>query len=213
VWVGQRRSEEAKRHWLGEPATGCPNAPFIHETAYSTCPVIRRVLEFGANDGGNLAYFLARDSVVQAVGIDINPIVTTPQGAYPQRYQGVVGDESALFGGLGAFDLAFTISVLDHMPDREVVGRVLARLVDLAPHVILLEPAIAGVEGDVSGKTRSEVALGLPRPHKRFAAHSYLWHYEELLRALPVSWTKAPRPLHSHSLGPFYQLFVIARRR
>ena len=89
----------------------------------------------------------------------------------------------------------------------------LARLVDLAPHVILLEPAIDNVEGDVSGKTRAEVAPDLPRPHKRFASHSYLWHYEALLRALPVTWTKAPRPLHSHSLGPFYQLFRIARRR
>lgn len=150
--------------------------------------------------------------MAKAIGIDINPIVTTPAGLYPERYQGIVGDESALDGDLGSFDVAYTISVLDHIPDREVVRRVLARLVELAPHVILLEPSIGNIEGDVSGKTRAEVASGLPRPDKRFAAHSYLWRYEELLAGLPVTWTKEPQPLHSHSLGPFYQLFVIARR-
>ena len=185
----------------------------MYDAAREACPTLRRVLEFGANDGGNLAYFLAHDDQVHAVGIDINAIVTRPEKTYPDRYRGIVGDESMLSRGLGSFDLAYTISVLDHIPDRRVVAHVLGRLVDLAPHVILLEPAIAGVEGDVSGRTRDEVAPNLPRAHKRFAAHSYLWNYDELLGRLPVAWTKEPRPLHAHSLGPFYQCFVLERGR
>lgn len=200
----------AKTHWLAEKPTNCPNAPRIYEAAQPA--TWRRILEFGANTGGNLTYVLSRHPDVEAVGIDINPIVKEAEGTFP-NYRGIVGDENALDAlATDSFDLAFTISVLDHIPAPSVAEHVLKRLIELAPRVVLLEPVIPGIHGDVSGRTRGELAANLPKPHKRFASHCYVWDYERWLSRLPVSWHHRPEPLHTASLGPFYRLFVITRR-
>jgi SAM-dependent methyltransferase len=204
-----RQGEEAKAHWLAEAPTNCPNAGRIYDAAQPA--TWRRVLEFGANTGGNLTYFLDRHPGVEAVGIDINPIVKQPESSHA-TYRGIVGDESTLAAWApDSVDLAFTISVLDHVPAPAVAERILNALVTIAPKVVLIEPAIPGVHGDVSGRTRGEIARDLPAPHKRFAAHSYVWDYERWLSRLPVSWTSRPEPLHAQSLGPFYRVFVITR--
>lgn len=205
-----RQVADAKALWLDLAPTACPNASRIYEAAQP--PPLRRILEFGANTGGNLTYFLDRHPHLEAIGVDINPIVKTPESQYP-RYRGVVGDESALSEWEpNSFDLAFTVSVLDHIPDPRLVERILTTLVTLAPKLILLEPVIPGVHGDVSGRTREELGSGFPLPHKRFAAHSYVWDYDRWLGKLGVSWTRRPEPLHAGSLGPFYELVVITGR-
>lgn len=206
-----RKAADAKVHWLAEALTECPNAPHVYAAATPDAGW-QRILEFGANNGGNLVYFLDHHPGLRAVGVDINPAVKTPEARYP-AYQGIVGDESALEQWQAdTFDLAFTVSVLDHIPSPQTVEHVLRRLVEVARRVVLLEPVIAGVHGDVSGRTRAEVAPGLPAPHKRFAPHCYIWDYDGWLARLPVTYTRTPYPLHAHSLGPFYHLYVITRR-
>jgi SAM-dependent methyltransferase len=205
-----RRLEGAKELWSKQFTTECPNASHIYEAAQPG--PWQRVLEFGANSGGNLTYFLDRHAGLEAVGVDINPIVKRPELQYP-GYHGVIGDETVL-GTFApdSFDLAFTVSVLDHIPAPHVAQQTLKTLITLGRKVVLLEPMIPGVHGDVSGRVRSEVAPGLPAPHKRFASHCYLWNYNKWLSRLPVTWTCRADPLHSHSLGPFYHLYVITRR-
>lgn len=201
---------DAKTHWLAEKPTNCPNAERLYRAAQPA--TWRRILEFGANTGGNLTYVLDRHRDMEAVGVDINPIVKAPEAEYP-TYTGIVGDETALDGlPANGFDLALVCSVLDHIPDPSVARRILARLIDLSSKVVLLEPVIPGVHGDVSGLTRGELNRNLPSPHKRFAAHCYVWDYERWLKTLHVSWESGPEPLHAASLGPFYHLFVITRR-
>jgi SAM-dependent methyltransferase len=201
---------DAKKHWLAEQPTNCPNAERLYRAGLPA--TWQRILEFGANTGGNLTYILDRHPAMAAVGIDINPIVKAPETAYA-TYSGIVGDERALDQlPADGFDLALVCSVLDHIPDPSVARRVLERLIDLSRKVVLLEPVIPGVHGDVSGLARGELNRSLPNAHKRFATHCYVWDYARWLKPLPVSWESRPEPLHAASLGPFYHLFVITRR-
>jgi hypothetical protein len=71
---------------------------------------------------------------------------------------------------------------------------------------------IEGVHGDVSGKTRNQVRPGLERGDKRFAPTSYIRDVHAMLAKRPVDRQWAPMPLHTASLGPFYQLYDIRPR-
>lgn len=140
----------------------------------------------------------------------MNEIVTELAQEHGSRYRPIVGDERTLEPLPDAsFDLALTVSVLDHIPSRRTVAAIIRELVRLSSLVILVEPWIAGVDGDVSGKPRSQVAPMLERGDKRFAAHSYLWDYDARLAELPVTWTKTPNSLHAASLGTFYKVYSI----
>jgi SAM-dependent methyltransferase len=201
-----RKRASAKALWAAK-LSPCEYSAVIYEAAAPA--TWSRILEFGANQGGNLEYFLDRHSAVHAVGVDINPVVRQIEAAQP-HYRGIVGDESALNAfASGAFDLAFTVSVLDHIPSADVVMDVIGNLMRLAPRVLLLEPWIEGIHGDVSGRTRSQVKAGLENGHKPFAPHSYLWNYDAMLTRLHARYEKHHVPLHKHSLGPFYYLYQI----
>jgi len=211
-WFPDSKVRAAKDHWRGK-RNECQTGP----TMFEAIPVeaqsgIKRVLEFGCNWGGNLAYFLDRLPGAEAVGIDINPVVRSLEERYPGAYLGIVGDESTLarFSN-NEFDLAMTSSVLDHIPSPAIVRNVIRELVRTSRQVMLLEPWIEGVEGDVSGKVRGQVRKDLPAPHKPFAPHSYLWNYDAILTQLGVRWSKRPQPLHAASLGPFYFLYAISK--
>lgn len=201
--------ERVKCYWR-DRWNPCSHGRIIFEALpEATRSRLTRVVEFGASWGGNLKYFMDRLPNIEAVGIDINPAVLTLAQDDP-RYRGIVGDEQALtrFGDR-TFGLAFTVSVLDHLPYDYLVEEVIVQLVRIAGRVMLLEPFIEGVHGDVSGKTRNQVKPGLERGHKPFAAYSYVWNYDRLLRKHGLAWQKAPMPLHAASLGPFYHLYQI----
>ena len=152
---------------------------------------------------------MGRLPALQAVGIDVNPVVLEPVGTL-QGYTGIVGDERTLAQFADrAFDLAFTVSVLDHIPHDDVVEEIISHLLRVAGRVILVEPWINGVHREVSLKTRDEITSGLPRGHKTFAPHCFVWNYDAMLRKQPVEWRKTPMPLHEASLGPFYHLYDI----
>jgi hypothetical protein len=93
----------------------------------------------------------------------------------------------------------------DHLPTARLVARAIQELQRLASTVVILEPYIAGVTGNVSGKRRQQVKPGLPRGHKVFAPHSCLWDYPRWFGP------GQPMPLHPASLGPFYHRFVWIR--
>jgi hypothetical protein len=204
-----RKRASAKTLWANKRSP-CEYSSLIYEAALPA--TWRRLFEFGANWGGNLQYFLARHPAIQATGVDINPAVLELQATLP-NYRGIVGDESALEDfGVDAFDLAWTVSVLDHIPSEDVVRSAIAHLARISTRVLLLEPWIEGVHGDVSGRIRNAVRPGLPGSHKPFAPHSYLWNYDAMLQQLGVPFTKRAAPLHAHSLGPFYYLYDLGRR-
>jgi 2-polyprenyl-3-methyl-5-hydroxy-6-metoxy-1,4-benzoquinol methylase len=141
-WWDDRHRARVLRTWAGK------SNPCAHpEKIRTVCQTPHRVLELGANWGGNLQLFLAAGA--ECVGIDPNPSVLHHD--WP-RYTGIVGDDRTLRTLEGQFDLAFTISVLDHLPTARLVARAIQELQRLASTVVILEPYIAGVTGNVSGK-------------------------------------------------------------
>ena len=126
---------------------------------------------------------------------------------------GIIGDEKTLskFNN-DFFDLSFTVSVLDHIPDKKIVFQVLQDLIRTSKVVILLEPYIENVEGDVSNKARYMIKDGLINERKVFNNFCYLWNYDEYLIDNNLNFKKNTMPLHSASLGPFYHIYIITKK-
>ena len=209
----ERKRKSVKRFWstIKNP---CSNSALIFDALEVTeRQQIHKILEFGASWGGNLRYFMDHLPGLQTVGIDVNPVVAELATRYP-NYTGIIGDEAVLKNFASEiFDLSFTVSVLDHIPVDRVVEDIIVQLVHISKHVILLEPFIDGVHGDVSDKTRNQVKRGLERGHKPFAAYSYLWNYDRMLDRIGSAWQKHAIPLHAGSLGPYYHLYSIRGAR
>ena len=172
----------------------------------------KSVLEFGANWGGNLKSINDQFPHLHVTGIDINPSVKELEKRCA-NYRGVIGDEKTLTTlPSDCFDLPFTISVIDHIPSEKIARNTLGELIRVAESVVLLEPFIEGVHGDVSHLSRKQLREGLPDPHKQFGQYCYVWNYDKWLNDLGVSWSKKPCPLHSASLEPFYFLYQVDKR-
>ena len=170
---------------------------------------VRRILEFGAGHGQNLAFLNSVIPDAQLRGVDINKVVQEPESAL-SNYRGIVGNQTALRElADSSSDVAFTMSVLDHIPSRSIVQQVMTALLRIAPHVFLFEPYVEGVEGDVSGWSRHRLKPDLPDSHKVFAPHSYLWDYPTLAQQIGARVLHTHTPLHASSLGPFYHIFYL----
>lgn len=105
----------------------------------------KRVLEFGCNVGRNLVAIRQLDASIHVEGVDVGH---QPVRFGRQRYGLTLheGDESWLTRQPDdAYDVAFTVSVLDHIADPDPV---MAQLARIAPVLLLCEPWM-GREGDV----------------------------------------------------------------
>lgn len=206
VFEGRQRSK-AKGYWKGIQQPGLHGEIIFNSINEDYVPRLNKILEFGCSRGGNLKYFMDKLPGIQTIGIDINEAVMELQSLYP-KYTGIVGDEGYLetIPDKG-FDLAFTVSVLDHIPSKTVVEKVIFNLLRIARHVMLLEPFVEGLDGDVSGKIRNKCIKGFEKRNKAFAAFSYLWDYDGIMKKAGAKWCKFPMPLYNSSLGPFYHLF------
>jgi SAM-dependent methyltransferase len=162
----------------------------------------RSVLEFGCHVGRNLAAIRDAAPDVRLVGLDINAEAVR-FGRDESELDLRVGDERTLgeFAD-GEFDLVFTVSVLDHIPDIAAVCRELVRVA--ARNVFLLEVTLP-VEGKVVRHF----------DHKRGGVHpstdaSYSWAIDRCLAHLSRVWRLDCRPcyLHSSRLGPYYWSYL-----
>ncbi len=149
----------------------------------------RRVLEFGCNVGRNLRAIRDRAPGVELVGIDVNAEAVA-WGRRKWRLDLRHGDERRIEPD--AYDLAFTVSVLDHIPDPEAA---IAALAASAPSLVLVEPWL-GSEGAV----------------KAHNPYTYSWDYASRLRALGMGVTTRRFPLSDQSIGPEYRMFRARRR-
>lgn len=179
-WWGQRKL--MRYYMTDQPWTSAlVDAILAHEP--------KRVVELGCNVGRNLRAIRDRDPKVELVGIDVNADAV----AWGQRKWGLdlrVGDERLLEPD--DYDLAFTVSTLDHIPEPEAA---LAALTGAAPRLILVEPW-TGVEG----------------PLKSHNPYTYGWDYATRLRSLGLVVTSRKFPISDMSIGPEYRLFQARRR-
>ncbi len=162
---------------------------------------VASVLEFGCNVGRNLAAIAAAPGQ-RLVGIDVNPEAIR-RGRATGGLDLRVGDEQTLAGFRdGEFDLVFTVSVLDHIPD---ISRLCRELVRCARrHVLCLEVTLP-VEGKVLRYYDHDA-----RTVKKSTAAWYSWHVAKYLQSEPRVWRLDARPyyLHNRALGPYYGSYL-----
>jgi SAM-dependent methyltransferase len=171
--------QRAKEYWRSaglQPGYLEPTrwSRYMAERALELQPA--RVLEFGCHCGRNLSAIRSRDPRIELVGIDVNPAAVR-HGRRVRALDLRLGDERSL-GEIPdrEFDVAFTVSVLDHIPDPRPV---LADLIRVARRgVFLLEPWSAR-----PGKVVAEID---ERSGEERAVDSYLywWDYPRLIAEL-----------------------------
>lgn len=160
------------------------------------------VLEFGCNAGKNLAILKSVAPDLFMAGIDINHEAIEFGRASGLRV--LAGDENALaIMPENAFDVVFTVSVIDHIatPDRVVVE--LARITRKA--LLLLEPWL-GEEGKVirnADQKTGELIDTTP--------FSYSWDYSRIVSEQLPGWQLREEAFSMASnLGRYYRLYTIS---
>lgn len=177
----------AQRKLMGYYMTDQPWTPALVDAILERNP--RRILEFGCNAGRNLRAVRDRAPGVELVGIDVNAKAV----AWGRREWGLdlrLGDERLIEPD--AYDLAFTVSVLDHIPQPQ---KAIAALAASAPLLILVEPWL-GVEGAVEAHN----------------PYTYSWDYASQLRDFGMSVAIRRFPISDRSIGPEYRLFRARRK-
>lgn len=164
----------------------------------------RSVFEFGCNAGKNLLTVRERLPKCFLAGIDIN--AQAIEVARKSKLRASVGDEKLLeLFPNRAFDICFTVSVLDHMPEPAAALRELARM--SAKALYLLEPWL-GAEGRVVRNYNERLERDIDT-----TPYSYSWDYPALAARVLPNWqlTQRPMPLPTN-LGPYYHLFELTRK-
>lgn len=142
------------------------------------------VFEFGCSSGRNLGVIQSLATYpVKLTGIDMNvPAVAGGNRKFPD-INITVGDEEELANySTNSFDVAFTCSVLDHIPDPDW-KTVYDKLVDMAKiAVVLLEPIY--IREDKEGDSVYEGDLTQLRDEffpsgMRVVPYTYSWHYQK----------------------------------
>lgn len=141
------------------------------------------VLEFGCNVGRHMRAVQAAMPNADVYGIDIT--LPAVQQARRDGLHVWLGDEHTL-ALLGQVDVAYTVSVIDHLPEPQLALEELDRV---AEHLVLVEPWL--------GDERKVDDI-------RHSPWTYSWDYQRLLPGR--TWLTEPFPLHDKGVGPHYQL-------
>lgn len=186
----------ANRRLIGWYTKDEPYRRAVAERILSEKP--RSVLEFGCNAGRTLMDIREKDATVRLTGVDINPPAIAWAREHLPSATLVLDDEGWLAKQPpDAWDVAFTVSVLDHLPK---VDAPLAHLSRIARTLILVEPWTGG-EGDVR-------AFGIePR------SPSWSWDLTTRLRAMGRTVTSRAFPIGDEGMAATYRLYTARRKR
>lgn len=164
----------------------------------------RSVLEFGCNSGGNLEAIRQADPSIETFGLDINGA-----GLACARSQGLscgLGDETTVlaFPAL-SFDLVFTLSVIDHLPDPLPI---LCNLMRITRKSLLLREPWLGKEGRVvKNRHRKTGTLIDTTPY------SYSWDYQRLFQEIAPDWDLSVLPApRETNIGRYYNFYIASLR-
>jgi SAM-dependent methyltransferase len=167
----------------------------------------RTVLEFGCNAGRNLALLRAALPDAVLTGVDVNAdAIAWGRERWPDL-QLVAADEAWLrTAPPDAFDVTFTLSVLDHLPQLDAVAPHLVRVT--ASYLVLVE-IVHERTGKVVQMTDAAGTLVAGYPFSYF--HDYRAIFERTLGCVAV--IDAHAPITRGSLLEFYRLFVFTKQR
>jgi SAM-dependent methyltransferase len=204
----ETEASEAKRYWSSLKVPEFYKQPQTHWSSFIAAQVMRlnprSVLEFGCNVGRNLSAIRDCAPSVLLRGIDINAEAVA-FGRKDRDLNLSQADETFLQEEPDqSFDVIFTVSVIDHLPNPKPVLIEMVRAARLG--VLLLEPSL-GEEGKVL-KNASNQAKNL----NEATPYSYSWDYARLCSDLPIKFSKERYPLSGTRLGPYYWLFRLLKK-
>ena len=206
VHFGETEAEEAKAYWSGRAFNYYKRTrvwtDFMADEILSFSP--SSVFEFGCNVGKNLLAIKARAPRTFTAGVDINGDAVQ-YGRTQNHLSLVCGDEQVCdIIPDGTYDVVFTVSVLDHIPDPKPTLANLARI--SRGTVLLLEPFTGG-EGKVVQNIDSRSGNWIET-----TPFSYSWDYVRLVETHLPGWRVETRdfPMDSN-LGRFYKYYKITR--
>ena len=199
-------ADQAKDYWadIGVRdfyAKEQPWADFMAMRTLAFSP--QSVFEFGCNIGRNLMSLTKSAPDISVSGLDINRDAIRIGAQQGLRL--AVGDEDNLKTYPDrAFDVVFTVSVLDHLPNPAPVLKSLCRIAGQA--VLLLEPWL-GEEGKVvRNRDRNSGEMIDTTPY------SYSWNYPRLRSQVAPEWGMTTEPFRLESnLGRYYELYTLER--
>ena len=178
-----------------------PYARFIAEAIASFGP--SSVLEFGCGSGRNLAILRAL-TPARLAGVDFNPTAIA-WGCENFALNLHVGDEAWLPAqGADAFDIVYTVSVIDHIPAPEAA---VAALVAAARDLVVIYEIMHTVTGRLARMEDAEGRLSEGYPF------SYFHNYPRLFAAAGA-WLAADVAFPAGATGvlPYYRLQVYSKR-
>ena len=153
---------------------------------------IKSVLEFGCNVGRNLNCIRNKISDLNILGVDVNEAAVDAGRQHFKLPLRVGGEEALVAIPTNGYDIVFTVSVLDHIPEVEQVLKELLRICNR--YFICIEPW--------NGENMNA--------HKHAAReYSYFWDYPTLFKKMKAKILHdISCPLSHKGLGPYYRLYV-----
>lgn len=193
-----RDSNRQERFFTGPPPE---YVRFVAEVIVSMQPA--SVLEFGCNAGRNLGLLRTHLPSARLVGVDVNEAAIT-DGKEKFDFALYVADELWIASQpTDGFDVVFTISVLDHIPNIRQIGGEIARV--CRRYIVLLE-----IHHETQGKVQQMRASdGSPVPGYPYSYfHDYRAYFERKLEWACV--LDAHVPAGTADLLETYRLYVFA---
>jgi SAM-dependent methyltransferase len=195
-------ADEARRYWASRSLDSNDRAQSwstaIAEHILAMNP--RSVFEFGCSSGTNLRALGERGNAFLS-GVDVN--LGAVDHAQSSGLNVALGDQRSLpLFPNNTFDVSFTISTLDHVPDP---GPTLAQLGRISQAgVVLLEPWL-GREGRV--ETYVDPATGRREPSPPYY---YSWDYQQLASTYLPGWSLTDEPFEIPTdFGRFCRLITL----
>ncbi len=176
-----REAEDARAYWRDHPLQDYykvhqPQTDLVIEAIRGLVgdAAAPRVFELGCNVGRNLHFIRQAIPGASVVGIDVNDraIAEGRQLFGHSADELRVADETSLSKlESKSFDVAFTVSVLDHLPDPRAAT---ADLLRIARHGVVLLELDVGATGRVQGSVEGREIVG----------YSYSFDYVRILEEL-----------------------------
>jgi len=179
---------------------------FVVEAIASMKP--SSVLEFGCNAGRNLDLLRKIHPDARYVGVDVNPL-SVERGRKRYGLDLLVSDEAWLRSqSTDSFDVAFTVSVIDHIPYPEEPLRHLLRI--SRHNLVLFELAHDRVGLATHNMRQTESSASLVPVYRNSYIHDYRYECEKKFGCICTADIRYP--IGSDNLLDLYRLYVFTKR-
>jgi glycosyltransferase involved in cell wall biosynthesis/SAM-dependent methyltransferase len=209
---------EAKDYWAkqnSQPDLFFSNTHYIKAISeIATILDLSNIFEFGCAAGRNLNFikqkFARLNKTANLSGIDINERAVKTGKKEFQLDISVADEDSLQKIKSNSFDLVFTVSVLDHVPEP---SKIIDSLMKLTREFgLFLEPSLEKGQGEF-GKAISAEYEWIKSKNKLPFPFTYYHDYESIFKSIGCEVCfKLPLPTHLSRSGPLYKLWFVRKK-